>query len=271
MYPDRLPVKVSRIKLTIAYDGTAYHGWQKQKSGEATVQAAVECAIEKILGAPVEITGASRTDAGVHALGQVAHFDADSNIPPERFRDAINGVLPPDVRIMKSEPAPDYFNARFDAVRKTYRYSVSTAELENPLERLYAHHYLGKMDAEPMKSAARHLLGRHDFISFAKEADREKNSVREIYRADVLEDGDRILFEIEGNGFLYNMVRAIAGTLLEVGGGRRKPEWVRDVIAARDRCAAGPTLPAKGLCLMEIKYPGDAGLKPDDAGAERIE
>jgi tRNA pseudouridine38-40 synthase len=256
MEPRRVPrpKKVPRIKLTIAYDGTAYHGWQKQKSGAVTVQSAVEEALGKILGTAAEITGASRTDAGVHALGQVAHFDAQSNIPPERFREALNGVLPPDVRIMKSELVPDYFNARFDAVRKTYRYLISNAETENPLERLHVHHYLGKVDAEPMKSAARHLLGRHDFISFMKEADPEKDTVREIYRADVAQEGNRISIEIEGNGFLYNMVRAIAGTLIEVGGGRKKPEWVRDVIAARDRCAAGPTLPAKGLCLVEIKY-----------------
>lgn len=243
-----------RFKLTIAYDGTDFVGWQVQPD-KRTVQGEVERAWREITSETVRVTASGRTDAGVHALGQVVGVETASELPPERLLRALNARLPDDVVVTAAEAAPANFHATHDALRKTYRYQIHNSRLRPLLDRRCVWHFpAGELDVDRMRGGAAALVGRHDFVSFETTGSERSTTVRTITRAEITQSGERIDIQVTGDGFLYNMVRAIAGTLVEVGRGAKPPEWVAEVIAARDRKAAGPTAPALGLMLVRVEY-----------------
>ena len=244
---------VRNIKLTIAYDGSSYHGWQIQP-GQKTIQGVLAGAIENLLGSPVQLTGASRTDAGVSALGQSGFIQIDSPIPTKNLAKAITGRLPDDIAVIEAVDMPDGFDVIGDVKSKLYRYAIFTGSVLPILQIRHCWHLPVKLDISAMSKAAKFLVGKQDFKSFASAADRRQNSVRTILRCDITSENDWVYIETEGNGFLYNMVRNIVGTLVEVGVGRWQAEKIPAVIEAKDRTAAGPIAPAAGLCLMWIKY-----------------
>lgn len=297
-----------RIKLTIAYDGTNYRGWQIQQPTAAhpegtvpTIQGALQCALGQLLPkeavhgatagenldpltpqraadepaaadtttapdqvheaeAPgiLPVVGASRTDSGVHALGNVACFDTESTIPAANFPKAINRYLPADIRVMQADEVSMDFHPRFVPHEKCYEYRIDNGRVANPLTRLYAYNYTYPLDLERMRAAAQELVGVHDFTSFvnpdSQVFEHGGDAVREIYSIDILEEGTQLVIRIRGNGFLYHMIRIIVGTLLVIGNGRRAPEDIRTMLAAKDRTTAGPTVPAHGLCLCALNY-----------------
>ena len=242
-----------RIRLIVAYDGTNYCGWQKQPNG-ITVEEVLETAVSDLCGTPTEIIGASRTDAGVHAYGNVAVFDTDMRMAADKFTFALNARLPEDVRVQYSDEVPEGWHPRKQNSVKTYEYRILNRRTEIPTERLYAHFCYYELDVEKMRQATGYLIGTHDFTSFCSVKTQAKSPVRTIYQLEVWEDGDFITIHICGNGFLYNMVRIIAGTLLRVGSGAYPPEHVGEILAAHDRQAAGETMPARGLTLIGIEY-----------------
>lgn len=244
---------MQRIKLTVAYDGTNYAGWQIQKNALA-IEEVLNKAISDLTGEEIVVIGASRTDSGVHALGNVAVFDTESRIPGEKFSYALNQRLPQDIKIVDSKTVDQDFHPRYCDTRKIYRYDIFNRKFENPLLRLYSHFVYYDVDIEKMKMAARYLVGEHDFKSFCTSKTQVESTVRTIYRIDISKIGDMISVEIEGNGFLYNMVRIIVGTLLKVGMNFYPPEYVLEILEAKDRGKAGPKAPAKGLTLVEIIY-----------------
>lgn len=244
---------MQRIHLIIEYDGTGYAGWQRQSNALA-VQQVLEEALGKLTRAPVTLHGASRTDAGVHALGQSAHFDTDSRIPPEKYSYALNAMLPPDIRIKCSEAVPPDFHARFSTRGKRYRYLFYDARHAGALNRLTHVHSIYPLDDALMQAEADALIGRHDFRAFAASGSVVKDTVREIWRADVTRDGHEVKLVVEGNGFLYNMVRIIAGTLRDVGSGKLESGALRRAIETGSRLDLGVTAPAHGLTLMEVFY-----------------
>lgn len=242
-----------RVRLTVAYDGTNYHGWQLQNNA-VTIESVLNGCLSELLGEPIEVIGASRTDAGVHALGNVAVFDTCSRIPGEKFSYALNQRLPEDIRIQNSrEVAPDFHPRHCDS-RKTYEYRILNREFPLPTKRLYAYFTYTPLDVEKMKRAAEFLVGEHDFASFCSASSSAVSTVRRIYELTVEKEGDEIVIRVCGNGFLYNMVRIIAGTLMEAGCGRRQPEEMAEILAAKNRCAAGPTAPACGLTLVRYEF-----------------
>jgi len=247
------PFLVRNIKLTIQYDGSGYHGWQIQP-GMATVQGEVAEAIKKLLGSDVTVNGASRTDSGVSALGQVANIRIDSPIPIENLAKAITQKLPDQIAVTEAVDAPDEFDAISCTKSKLYRYTIHTGKTRPVLRIRHCWHRPGELNIEEMQKAGEKLLGRKDFKSFACAADNRQSSIRTISRCSVTGDGDWIYFDVAADGFLYNMVRNIVGTLVEAGRGRWKAEKIDEILAAKDRRAAGPIAPAGGLCLMWIKY-----------------
>ena len=242
-----------RIHLIIEYDGTRYAGWQRQANALA-VQQVVEEAVSRLVGATTGVTGASRTDAGVHALGQSAHFDTESRIPADKFSFALNTMLPPDIRIRASEEVPSDFHARFSAKGKRYRYLFYDAPHAGALNRHTHAHSIYRLNEKLMGEEARALVGRHDFAAFAASGSAVRDTVRTLWRADVTRNGDEVMLIVEGNGFLYNMVRIIAGTLLYIGSGKLGPGVFRRAIETGDRLDLGVTAPAHGLTLMEVYY-----------------
>ena len=312
-----------RIKLTIAYDGTNYKGWQiqqpspEQPEGRVpTIQGCLQRALGELL--PKEavllnteaasnaaedkanagvraagdadarteprpglepqpgflpVVGASRTDSGVHALGNVACFDTECTIPVANFPKAINRFLPADIRVMKAEEVSADFHPRFVPHTKCYEYHVDNGPQANPLTRLYAYHYTYPLDLDRMRAAAEKLVGIHDFTSFvnpdSQVFEHGGDAVREIYSIDIEKSGAMLVFRFRGNGFLYHMIRILVGTLLSVGNGRRAPEEIETMLAAKDRTASGPTVPAHGLCLCALEYPADlTASQPSDASEE---
>lgn len=244
---------MKRIKLEIAYDGTAYCGWQLQP-GMPTVEAEINKALSALLGENIEVIGASRTDSGVHALGNVAVFDTNTVIPADKICLALNNRLPEDIRAKSSvEVAADFHPRKVNCV-KTYEYKILNSRIPDPTKRLYVNHIYYPLDVEPMREAARYLIGEHDFVSFCSVNTQVKDTVRNIYALDVLKDEDLITIRIKGNGFLYNMVRIIAGTLIEVGRGRYPADRVKQMLDGRDRSLSGPTALAQGLTLVKIEY-----------------
>ena len=243
-----------RIRLTVAYDGTNYHGWQLQPNG-ITIESELNRCLSDLLGEKVQVIGASRTDSGVHALGNIAVFDTRSRMPADKFSYALNQRLPEDIRIQKSEEVPADWHPRHVSSRKTYEYRIYRAPFPMPVKRLYSLFTYHELDAASMQEAAAYLVGEHDFCSFCQTGAQVESTVRTIYSADVLEQGQELVVRICGNGFLYNMVRIIVGTLLEVGRGKRGPMEIVSVLEARDRAAAGPTAPAHGLMLVKYEYP----------------
>ncbi len=244
---------VRNIKLTVQYDGSRYHGWQTQP-GKRTIQGELVEAVSNLVGVRTYVHGASRTDAGVSALGQVALFEIDSPIPTENFPKAINGQLPRNIVVTSAEEVPWGFDLMSDVKSKLYRYAIYTGRHRPVLRLNQCWHIPKKLDVEAMNQAAQLLVGTKDFKSFASAADRRENSVRTIFRCNVTAEDKWIYVNVEGDGFLYNMVRNIVGTLVEVGRGRWKPEKINEILDAKDRTAAGPLAPAQGLCLMWIKY-----------------
>ena len=245
---------MKRIKLTVAYDGTNYYGWQKQPDA-ITVEEVVNRELTRLLQEPIEVIGASRTDSGVHALGNVAVFDTDTRIPPEKISYALNARLPKDIVIQDSKEVPPDFHPRRTDCVKTYEYRILNTRFPVPIMRLYAHYVYKPLDVEKMQAAAAFLVGEHDFASFCSAGSQVKETVRTIYRLDLNREGNMVSFQVEGNGFLYNMVRIIAGTLIEVGIGSYPPERVREMLEAKDRIRCGPKAPACGLTLVGIRYP----------------
>ena len=242
-----------RVRLTVAYDGTNYHGWQLQDNG-ITIESELNRCLEELLGEPVQVIGASRTDAGVHALGNIAVFDTKSRMPAEKFSYALNQRLPEDIRIQRSEEVPADWHPRHRLSRKTYEYRIYRAEFPMPVRRLYTHFTYHPLDVERMRRATAYLEGEHDFRSFCQTGAQVESTVRTIYSLEIEEQGAELVIRVCGNGFLYNMVRIIAGTLMEVGQGKREPESLAEILTAKDRTAAGPTAPAKGLTLMKYEF-----------------
>ncbi len=244
---------MKRVFLKIAYDGTNYCGWQIQDNG-ITIEEVINEKLSELLHEDIVVIGASRTDSGVHALGNVAVFDTETRIPAEKISFALNQRLPEDIRIQESkEVAPD-FHPRYCDTRKTYEYRILNRTFDDPTTRLYTHFCYFKLDVEKMKQAASYLVGEHDFKSFSSARGQAKTTVRTIYYLNIEKKNDIIRVQINGNGFLYNMVRIIVGTLLKVGMGIYPPEHVKEILEARDRSMSGPKAPAKGLTLVEIEY-----------------
>lgn len=244
---------MKRVKLVVAYDGTNYHGWQVQDNG-ITIEEVLNRTISELVQEDIKVIGASRTDAGVHACGNVAVFDTESRIPGDKFSFALNQRLPEDIRIQESCEVDADFHPRYADTVKTYEYNILNRRFELPSKRLYAAFCYYPMDIEWMNQAAAYLVGEHDFKSFCSAGAQVQTTVRTIYAVNVTKEDDMVHIRITGNGFLYNMVRIIAGTLMQVGTGLMEPEQVKEILEARDRSKAGPTAVAKGLTLVEIRY-----------------
>ena len=244
---------MKRVKLVVAYDGTNYHGWQVQDNG-ITIEEVLNRTISELVQEDIKVIGASRTDAGVHACGNVAVFDTESRIPGDKFSFALKQRLPEDIRIQESCEVDADFHPRYADTVKTYEYNILNRRFELPTKRLYAAFCYYPMDIERMNQAAAYLVGEHDFKSFCSAGAQVQTTVRTIYAVNVTKADDMVHIRITGNGFLYNMVRIIAGTLMQVGTGLMEPEQVKEILEARDRSKAGPTAVAKGLTLVEIRY-----------------
>lgn len=244
---------MKRIMLTVAYDGTNYCGWQIQPNGN-TIEAELNKHLSELLKEEIQVSGASRTDTGVHALCNLAVFDTNARMPGEKISYALNQRLPEDIRIRDSrEVAPD-FHPRFIKTKKTYEYKIFNSRFPNPVERLYSHFTYVPLDVERMKQAAAFLVGEHDFKSFCAKGAQVETTVRTIYECTVEKREHMISIRISGSGFLYNMVRIIAGTLMEVGMGKRAPEEISCILEKKERGAAGPTAPARGLTLIRYEF-----------------
>jgi tRNA pseudouridine38-40 synthase len=262
-----------RVLLVVAYDGTNYHGWQIQPNG-ITIESELNRCLSELVGEPIQVSGASRTDSGVHALGNLAIFDTKSRIPGEKFSYALNQRLPEDIRIQESYEVPLDFHPRKTATKKTYEYRITCAPFPIPTKRLYAHYTYHNPDVGAMQEAARYLIGEHDFQSFCSVGNQTETTVRTIYDLQVSCEqiagrnsvgtcpaaGTKdIVIRVQGNGFLYNMVRIIAGTLLDVGLGRKTCEDIPKILETCNREAAGPTAPARGLTLIGYEFVENQG------------
>ncbi|MDN3505866.1 MAG: tRNA pseudouridine(38-40) synthase TruA [Simkaniaceae bacterium] len=242
-----------KYKLNISYDGTHYSGWQVQPNA-ISIQSLIQQALETALRTPTSLTGSGRTDAGVHALNQTAHFTAPKT-DTRKLAHSLNGLLPPDIRIKQLEPVSDDFHARYSAKSKIYRYHLRTTQ--NPFTRLYSYHLPYPIDIPLLKKAAHHFIGEHDFTSFSNEAHRgsaAKNPVRNLMRLDVIESSEEIILEFQANGFLYKMVRNITGTLLDIARGKLPLDSLPEIFAAKDRQKAAAAAPAHGLFLVNVLY-----------------
>ncbi len=244
---------MKRIMLIVSYDGTGYCGWQLQQE-VLTVESVLNKALSALLGEEIKVIGASRTDSGVHARGNVAVFDTETRILPEKICYALNVRLPEDIRVQSSGEVPLTFHPRRVSSRKTYEYRIQNRKIPMPMERLYSDFVYYDLEAEAMQAAAAYLVGEHDFKSFCSVKTQAEETVRTIYRLEVMRQGDIITISVTGSGFLYNMVRIIAGTLIEVGRGAILPERMKSILAGCDRSLAGPTAPEQGLTLIGIEY-----------------
>ena len=245
---------MKRIRIFVAYDGTNYCGWQVQPNG-VTIEEKLNKSLIRLTGEEIRIIGASRTDSGVHALGNVAVFDTESSIPPERFAYALNQRLPEDIVVVRSDEVPADWHPRYqENISKTYEYHIYNAAVPNPLKTRYCTFVSFPMDVEAMRAGAKYLVGEHDFVSFCNIRTNTQDTVRTVYDLIIEKKDDEIVLRITGNGFLYNMVRILAGTLMAVGMGQRTPDEMPKILAACDRAAAGPTAPAKGLMLAGMEY-----------------
>ena len=245
---------LSNFKIIIEYDGTAYHGWQRQKQ-DSTVQQEIEQALSTMMSGPVTLIGSGRTDAGVHALGQVANFHCETDLTPEVFLKGLNSLLPDDIVIKDCQLVDNSFHARYDAKSKIYHYHLLNRSLPAAIGRQYAWFIRRKLDTAAMRSAASHIVGIHDFKSFEGSGSPRSHTIRNVMAAALAEEEDgSILFEIEADGFLRFMVRNIVGTLVDVGHGKLAPADVKEILESKNRGNASPTAPAHGLFLMEVKY-----------------
>lgn len=242
-----------RIKLTVSYDGTNFCGWQRQKNG-VSIQEVIETALSTVTQEKIKIVGSGRTDAGVHALGQVAHFDTESKIPPEKFCYALNAVLPPEIKILKSERVSENFNATRTAKKKTYRYLTYISNVELPLKERYAFMLEKNVDLKKMINASKIFIGTHDFKCFNASGGGALTTVRTVYSIKITKKGNEISFSVCGNGFLYNMVRIMVGALIKVGEGKATEKDLLNMLETGKRPFNYKTLPAKGLTLVSVKY-----------------
>lgn len=241
------------IKLTIEYDGKDFNGWQKQPN-KLNIQGEIERAIKDITGEDVDLIASGRTDAGVHALGQVANFKTNSNIPVEKIPIALNTKLKRSIRILAAEEVEERFHSRYNCKKKTYRYVINNSVNGTAIYRNLEYNFSQELNVEKMNEAVKYFIGEHDFKGFKASGTSSKSSVRIIYDAKVYRDGDRVNIELTGNGFLYNMVRIIAGTLIDVGIGKILPEQITNIINSKERTMAGKTLPPNGLYLVKVEY-----------------
>lgn len=244
---------MKRVKMIVAYDGTNYKGWQVQPNG-ITIEEVLNRKLSELLGEEIVVTGASRTDSGVHSLGNVAIFDTKTRMPADKIAFALNQRLPEDIVVQGSCEVASDWHPRYQNSRKTYEYRIMNRTFRMPTRRLDTYFYHYPLDVEKMGRAAAYLVGEHDFKSFCAIGAQVKTTVRTIYACDVWKENDIITIRVTGNGFLYNMVRIIAGTLIRVGGGEWEPEHMLEILDACDRSAAGPTAPAHGLTMMGIEY-----------------
>ncbi len=244
------------MRLTIEYDGTRFYGWQRQNTVKTyrTAQEELEKAARKLFGKKVSVIGASRTDSGVHAEAQVANFKVESKLPLHNVKRGLNSYLPKDIAIISAEEAGPDFHARFSAREKLYRYTIINRKERSPLKRRFAVLVSYDLDLTAMKKAAKYLIGTKDFKSFQASNTKTKDSVRSVKKIDIIANPPTLEIYIQADGFLYNMVRNIVGTLVDVGRGRTAPEAVREILSKRHRPAAGQTAPAKGLCLVKVFY-----------------
>lgn len=242
------------FKITVEYDGTDYFGWQRQKTAP-TIQGAIETAIRRIIGRPVTVHGSGRTDAGVHALGQVAHFHCETRLDAPTLHRALNALLPADIAVRRCETAPDAFHARFDAIGKTYRYCIDNRPVRPAVGRRYAWHIWKPLDTNAMQKTLAHIRGTYDFKAFEGTGSPRRHTVRTVFEAALHKRADRgLVFEIRANGFLKFMVRNITGTLVYVGLGKLSPDDVARILASGDRRQAGVTAPPHGLFLVAVDY-----------------
>lgn len=241
-------------KLIIQYDGSRYDGWQKQGNTDNTIQGKLEAVLSRMIGEEIEIHGAGRTDAGVHALGQVANFHTEKYFKSEEILNYTNQYLPNDIAVVSVESVQERFHARLNATGKVYQYTVRNGIVSNVFARKREYQIVESLNLEAMKQASQYFVGTHDFKSFCSNKRYKKSTVRTIYDISITQVGTQIQFTWHGNGFLYNMVRILTGTLLEVGMGKRKPEEMSSILEGRNRELAGTTAPAQGLCLVEVEY-----------------
>jgi tRNA pseudouridine38-40 synthase len=243
-----------RYKCIISYDGSGFSGYQVQPK-KRTVQSVIEAVLTKMhKGSSVKISASGRTDAGVHAKGQVIHFDSPLSLPVEKWELALNSMLPEDISVLSVKEADPAFHARFDANGKEYRYYLNQSPKRDPFQRNYAFHYPNPLNLEAMREASAYLLGTHDFSSFCSARTEVEDKVRTIKTIEILQDEEKVSFHFIGNGFLYNMVRILVGTLIEVGSGKRKSEEIMEILEKRDRRYAGKTAPGQGLYLWQVLY-----------------
>ncbi len=245
---------MQNLRMTIQYDGTKYDGWQRQGNTDNTIQEKIETVISRITGEEIELNGSGRTDAGVHALGQVANFKTDSEYDEEYMLKEINRYLPKDIRLLDLKKEDIRFHSRLNAKRKTYIYRIDNTDFGSVFDRRYAMRFNERLDVKAMKEAAAFYVGEHDFKSFCTKKSMKKSTVRRIYSVDITKSKGIIEITYCGNGFLYNMVRILTGTLIDVGRGRLKPRDIADIIEARDRGRAGFTAEPEGLFLKSVEY-----------------
>lgn len=244
---------MKRIKLTVAYDGTNYRGWQIQPNG-ITIEEVLNRELSALLNEEITVSGASRTDSGVHSLGNVAVFDTETRIPAEKIAFALNRRLPQDIAATGSSQVPADWHPRYQKSKKTYEYRILNRTFPLPNRRFDTCFYHHRLDVGEMKQAASYLIGEHDFKSFCAVGSQVKSTVRTLFSCDVFREEDIVTIRVTGNGFLYNMVRIIAGTLIQVGGGMLSPKQIPEILSARSRSAAGPTAPAHGLTMIGIQF-----------------
>lgn len=245
---------MKNYKITVSYDGTRYKGWQVLKSTDATIQGKLQMVLSALAGHPVEVIGSGRTDAGVHAIGQVANFYLEEHFSAEEIFEDLNRHLPEDIAVTKIEEAGERFHSRYQAVEKTYCYRIRTSPVPNVFERRFVYQYGKPLDIEKMRQAAQCFVGTHDFASFCGNRHMKKSTVRTIFSVDLLKKDGEIEIWYRGNGFLQNMVRILTGTLIEVGRGEREPESMQALLEAKERAQAGYTAPPQGLRLEKVTY-----------------
>jgi tRNA pseudouridine38-40 synthase len=245
---------IKNDRMILEYDGSRYDGWQKQGNTEQTIQGKIEHVLERMMGQAVEVHASGRTDAGVHALAQVANFHGDTRLREEEIKEYLNKYLPEDIRIKTVERVEERFHSRLNAQEKTYLYQIEMGEKKQVFERKYIYGLFKELDIKSMERAASFLTGEHDFKSFCANRKMKKSTVRDLKRIEFKQQGSRLLIRYTGNGFLYNMVRILTGTLIEVGLGQRKAEEMKKILEAKDRNEAGFTVPPEGLFLEQVRY-----------------
>lgn len=241
-------------KIILQYEGTRYNGWQKNKNAENTIQDLLETTISKVINEKVEVNGSGRTDSGVHAMGQTANFKTSKQFSTKLLLNNINDALPSDIKILSCEEVNERFHSRLNAKSKTYKYTIDIGNKPNVFTRRFVQHYPCILDFWEMERAIKHIIGEKDFKTFCSNKRTKKSTIRTVYSIDIEKNGTEISFIYKGNGFLYNMVRIMTGTLIDVGTGKIKSNDINKIINSKDRSMAGATMPARGLMLMEVKY-----------------